>query len=80
MYDIVSLGELLIDFTESGISPAGQRLFEQNAGGAVTNLLCAASQCGAKTGFIGKVGRDMLGAFLKQAFVFFVVVMILVFV
>ncbi|NLI53519.1 MAG: carbohydrate kinase [Clostridiales bacterium] len=67
MYDIVSLGELLIDFTESGISPAGMRLFEQNAGGAVTNLLCAASQCGAKTGFIGKVGRDMHGAFLKQA-------------
>ena len=51
MYDIVSLGELLIDFTESGVSPAGQRLFEQNAGGAVTNLLCAASQCGSKTGF-----------------------------
>ena len=69
MYDIVSLGELLIDFTESGISPAGQRLFEQNAGGAVTNLLCAASQCGAKTGFIGKVGCDMHGAFLKQAMI-----------
>lgn len=69
MYDIVSLGELLIDFTESGTSPAGQRLFEQNPGGAVTNLLCAASQCGAVTGFIGKVGRDMHGAFLKQAMV-----------
>ena len=69
MYDIVSLGELLIDFTESGTSPAGQRLFEQNPGGAVTNLLCAASQCGSATGFIGKVGRDMHGAFLKQAMV-----------
>ena len=67
MYDIVSLGELLIDFTESGISPAGQRLFEQNPGGGVTNLLCAAAQCGAKTGFIGKVGHDMHGAFLKKA-------------
>ena len=69
MYDIVSLGELLIDFTESGVSPAGMRLFEQNAGGAVTNLLCAASQCGAKTGFVGKVGADMHGAFLKQSLV-----------
>ena len=69
MYDIVSLGELLIDFTESGLSPAGMRLFEQNAGGAVTNLLCAAAQCGAKTGFIGKVGADMHGAFLKQSLV-----------
>lgn len=67
MYDIVSLGELIIDFTESGTSPAGMRLFEQNPGGAVTNLLCAASQCGAKTGYIGKVGADMHGAFLKQS-------------
>ncbi len=67
MYDIVSLGELLIDFTESGVSPAGMRLFEQNAGGAVANLICAASQCGAKTGFIGKVGADMHGAFLKRS-------------
>ena len=69
MYDIVSLGELLIDFTESGLSPAGMRLFEQNAGGAVTNLLCAAAQCGAKTGYIGKVGADMHGAFLKQTLI-----------
>ena len=67
MYDIVSLGELLIDFTQSGISPAGMRLFEQNAGGAVTNLVCAAAACGAKTAFIGKVGADMHGAFLKRA-------------
>jgi len=69
MYDIVSLGELLIDFTESGRSPAGMRLFEQNAGGAVRNLLCAAAQCGAKTGYIGKVGADMHGAFLKQSLI-----------
>ena len=67
MYDIVSLGELLIDFTECGVSAAGQRLFEQNAGGAVANLVCAASRCGAKAGFLGKVGSDMHGAFLKQA-------------
>ncbi len=69
MYDIVSLGELLIDFTESGRSTAGMRLFEQNAGGAVTNLLCAAAQCGAKTGYIGKIGADMHGAFLKQSLI-----------
>lgn len=69
MFDIVSLGELLIDFTESGISPAGQRLFEQNAGGAVANLVAAASQCGAKTALLAKVGTDMHGRFLKQALV-----------
>ena len=67
MYDIVSLGELLIDFTECGYSPAGMRLFEQNPGGAVVNLLAAASCCGARTAFIGKVGADMHGAFLRSA-------------
>ncbi len=69
MYDIVSFGELLIDFTESGLSAAGMRLFEQNPGGAVANLLCAASQCDAKTAFIGKVGNDMHGRFLKQTMI-----------
>lgn len=67
MYDITSLGELLVDFTEAGRSAAGQRLFEQNAGGAVANLLAAAARCGAKTAFIGKVGDDMHGRFLKCA-------------
>lgn len=67
MYDIVSLGELLVDFTFFGTSPAGMRLFEQNPGGAVTNLVCAAAKCGAKAAFIGKVGADMHGEFLKRA-------------
>lgn len=67
MYDIVSLGELLVDFTQSGVSDTGMRLFEQNAGGAVTNLLAAAARQGRRTAFIGKVGRDMHGAFLKNA-------------
>ena len=40
--DIVALGELLIDFTEAGISKSGQKLFEQNPGGAPANLLTAA--------------------------------------
>ena len=67
MYDIVSVGELLVDFTELGRSASGMRLFEQNAGGAVTNLVAAAARCGRKTAFLGKVGADMHGAFLKEA-------------
>ena len=67
MYDIVSLGELLVDFTQSGLSPAGMRLFEQNAGGAVANLVAAAARCGAKTALLAKVGADMHGRFLKQS-------------
>ncbi len=66
MFDIVALGELLIDFTDSGVSPAGMKLFEQNPGGAVANVLAAMSRLGDKAAFIGKVGADMHGVFLKE--------------
>ena len=66
MYDIVALGELLIDFTPCGISEAGMRIFEQNPGGAPANVLVAAENFGAKTAFIGKVGKDIHGEFLKE--------------
>ena len=38
-YDVVSLGELLIDFTENGASGQGNPVFEANPGGAVCNVL-----------------------------------------
>lgn len=66
MYDITALGELLIDFTESGFSPNGMKLFERNPGGAVANVLAVTAKCGRKTAFIGKVGADMHGLFLKD--------------
>ena len=40
---IAALGELLIDFTEAGISKNGRKLFEQNPGGAPANLLTVAA-------------------------------------
>ena len=64
--DIVALGELLIDFTEAGHSQGGRKLFEQNPGGAPANLLTVASHFGYRTSFIGKVGNDMHGKFLKR--------------
>ena len=64
--DIVALGELLIDFTEAGYSQDGRKLFEQNPGGAPANLLTVASHFGYRTSFIGKVGNDMHGKFLKK--------------
>lgn len=64
--DIVALGEVLIDFTQAGISENGMRLFEQNPGGAPANMLAAALQLGLKTAFIGKVGKDMHGDFLRE--------------
>ncbi len=66
MFDIVALGELLIDFTSWGRSENGMRLFEQNPGGAPANLLCAASNLGLRTALVGKVGRDMHGDYLRR--------------
>lgn len=53
--DVVALGELLIDFTENGVSSQGNPLFEANPGGAPCNVLAMLSRLGHKTAFIGKV-------------------------
>ena len=63
-FDVVSLGEILIDFTFQGYNEDGQKLFAQNAGGAPANVLVAVQRLGGKTAFIGKVGNDMHGKFL----------------
>ncbi|MCH1981528.1 carbohydrate kinase [Ruminococcus sp. OA3] len=66
MFDVIALGELLIDFTPYGTSQDGRALFEQNPGGAPANVLAALSRLGQKTAFIGKVGEDMHGHLLKD--------------
>ena len=66
MIDVTALGEILIDFTPYGISEGGQCLYERNPGGAPANVLACLSKCGKRTAFIGKVGKDMHGAFLKE--------------
>lgn len=66
-YDVISLGELLIDFTENGRSGQGNLLFEANPGGAPCNVLAMLSRLGHKTAFIGKVGNDFFGELLKGA-------------
>lgn len=66
MFDIVGLGELLIDFTPAGNSESGMAIFERNPGGAPANMLTAANKAGLSTAFVGKVGNDMHGLFLKK--------------
>lgn len=66
MVVVTALGELLVDFTERGFSENGQRLFEQNPGGAPANVLVALQHFGAQTAFLGKVGTDMHGSFLRE--------------
>lgn len=66
-FDVVALGELLIDFTENGQSPQGNPLLEANPGGAPCNVLAMLNKLGKKTAFIGKVGKDSFGMQLKEA-------------
>ena len=66
VFDVVALGELLIDFTESGVSGQGNPLFEANPGGAPCNVLAMLSKLGKRTAFIGKVGDDMFGRQLRS--------------
>lgn len=66
-YDVVALGELLIDFTDNGVSGQGNTIFEANPGGAPCNVLSMLQNLGKKTAFIGKVGADAFGQMLIQA-------------
>ncbi len=66
-FDVTALGELLIDFTENGVSGQGNPLFEANPGGAPCNVLAMLAKLGHKTAFIGKVGDDFFGTQLKEA-------------
>ncbi len=64
MFDVVSIGEVLIDFSPSGKGRMGNPLFEMNPGGAPANCLAANTKLGGSTAFIGMVGDDLFGNFL----------------
>ena len=65
-YDVVALGELLIDMTMNGKSGQGNALYEANPGGAPCNVLAMLKKLGHKVAFIGKVGDDIFGHELKD--------------
>lgn len=64
-FDVIALGELLIDFTMHGESEQGNNLFEACPGGAPCNVLAMLNKLGKKTAFLGKVGQDQFGTLLK---------------
>lgn len=66
MVDLVSLGEVLIDFTPAGSSARGNPLFERNPGGGPANMACAVARLGGRVAFIGQVGNDVFGRSLKN--------------
>ena len=65
MSDITAIGELLIDFTPSGKNERGVQLFAEKP----ANVLAMVARLGGKTAFIGKVGRDAFGDFLRGVLV-----------
>ena len=60
-YDVIALGELLIDFAPYSTNEAGYPILSANPGGAPGNFLAALARYGCKTAMIGKVGDDSFG-------------------
>jgi fructokinase len=65
-YDVVALGELLIDFAPQGVNEANYPVLSANPGGAPGNFLAALTKYGCKTAMIGKVGDDAFGRLLVK--------------
>lgn len=65
-FDVVAIGELLIDMTDNGISEQGNTVFEANPGGAPCNVLAMLSKLNHSVSFVGKVGGDIFGWKLKR--------------
>ena len=63
-FDILALGELLIDFTPESAPGAEKTFYSQNPGGAPANVLAAAAALGAKGALVSRVGDDAFGRFL----------------
>ena len=66
MFDILTIGEILIDLTQSGVSENGIPIYSANPGGAPANVAVAASRLGASAAFFGKVGIAGAGGVVRE--------------
>jgi len=66
VFDVTAIGELLIDFTSTGMDANGVMCYARHPGGAPANVLAANQKLGGNTAFIGKVGQDSFGIYLKN--------------
>lgn len=69
MSDFVSMGELLVEFVanEDNVSLANTASFVKAPGGAPANVAVAVQKLGLSAGFVGKVGDDPFGDYLRQS-------------
>jgi fructokinase len=65
---VVCLGELLIDFVpeQNGLALKDVGSFRRAAGGAPANVAAAVAKLGGTARFIGKIGRDPFGQYLRE--------------
>ena len=63
---IVTIGEILIDLTQTGVNGQNIPVYAANPGGAPANVAVAAARLGADTAFVGMVGEDGFGTYLAQ--------------
>ncbi len=66
---LVTIGEILIDLTQTGVNDAGVPVFAANPGGAPANAAVVAARMGAEAAFIGCVGKDAFGAYLRETLI-----------
>ncbi|MDE6398688.1 MAG: carbohydrate kinase [Clostridiales bacterium] len=61
---ILCYGEILADMI--GTEKEGVTAYERYAGGAPFNVACACKRAGGESGFVGSVGKDLIGGFLAD--------------
>jgi fructokinase len=68
MTDVLCIGELLVEFVAdtSNVSLSQSPGFIKAPGGAPANVAVALSRLGVDSGFMGKVGDDPFGIFLRE--------------
>lgn len=60
-FDLISLGEPLLEFNDQGLDAAGRRLYLEAHGGDASNVAVAAARQGARVAFASSVGDDIAG-------------------
>ena len=66
---ITTIGEILIDMTQTHIDAGGIPHFAANPGGAPANVAVVVSRLGGEAGFVGCVGDDLYGTLLRDTLV-----------